>query len=64
VDSGHFKAAIARMPGLLAGAPEIIHADLAADGGPAWRNCSPPASDGIPGSGNVTSNPGKDVDHD
>ena len=32
VDSGHFKAAIARMPGLLAGPPEIIHADLAADG--------------------------------
>jgi len=32
VDSGHFKAAIARMPGLLAGAPEIIHADLPVDG--------------------------------
>jgi len=32
VASGHFKAAIARMPGLLAGPPEIIHADIAATG--------------------------------
>ena len=32
VNSGHFKAAIARMPELLAGAPEIVHADLPADG--------------------------------
>jgi quinol monooxygenase YgiN len=32
VSSGHFKTAIAQMPGLLAGAPEIIHADVAADG--------------------------------
>jgi quinol monooxygenase YgiN len=32
VDSDHFKAAIARMPGLLAGAPEIVHADIPADG--------------------------------
>ena len=32
VASGHFKAAIAQMPGLLAGPPEIIHADIAGDG--------------------------------
>ena len=32
VDSGHFKSAIARMPGLLAEPPEIIHADLLVDG--------------------------------
>jgi quinol monooxygenase YgiN len=32
VNSGHFKAAIARIPGLLAGAPEIVHADLPVDG--------------------------------
>lgn len=32
VSSGHFKAAIARMPGFLAGAPEIIRADVDADG--------------------------------
>jgi quinol monooxygenase YgiN len=32
VASGHFKAAIARLPGLLAAPPEIIHADIAADG--------------------------------
>jgi quinol monooxygenase YgiN len=32
VSSAHFKAAIARLPGLLAGAPEIVHADLPADG--------------------------------
>ena len=32
VNSGHFKAAIARMPGLLAAAPEIVHADLPVEG--------------------------------
>lgn len=32
VASGHFKPAIAQMPGLLAGPPEIIYADIAADG--------------------------------
>jgi len=32
VTSGHFKAAIARLPGLLAESPEIIHADITADG--------------------------------
>jgi len=32
VGSEHFKTAIARMPGLLAGAPEIVYADLPADG--------------------------------
>ena len=32
VDSGHFKAAIARLPGLLAAPPEIVHADLPVDG--------------------------------
>lgn len=32
VNSGHFKAAIARLPDLLAAPPEIIHADIAADG--------------------------------
>jgi len=32
VASSHFKEAIARMPGLLASPPEIIHADVAADG--------------------------------
>jgi quinol monooxygenase YgiN len=37
VDSDHFKAAIARMPGLLAGAPEIVHADIPADG---WSRMS------------------------
>lgn len=31
VNSSHFQAAIARLPDLLA-APEIIHADIAADG--------------------------------
>jgi quinol monooxygenase YgiN len=32
VTSSHFKAAIARLPDLLAAPPEIIHADIAADG--------------------------------
>jgi quinol monooxygenase YgiN len=32
VGSDHFKAAIARMPGLQAGPPEIVHADLPVDG--------------------------------
>jgi len=32
VDSDHFKAAIARMPALLAAPPEIVHADLPVDG--------------------------------
>jgi quinol monooxygenase YgiN len=32
VASGHFKTAVAQMPGLLAEPPEIIHADIAADG--------------------------------
>jgi len=32
VTSSHFKAALARLPGLLAGPPEIINADVAADG--------------------------------
>lgn len=32
VASAHFKTAIARMPGLLAEPPEIINADIAADG--------------------------------
>ena len=32
VNSGHFKAAIARMPDLLAGPPQIVHADLPASG--------------------------------
>jgi len=32
VASGHFKAAIAQLPGLLAAPPEIIHADIVADG--------------------------------
>lgn len=32
VSSGHFQAAIARLPDLLAAPPEIIHADIAADG--------------------------------
>jgi quinol monooxygenase YgiN len=32
VDSAHFKTAIARMPGLLAGPPEIVHADLPVEG--------------------------------
>jgi quinol monooxygenase YgiN len=32
VGSAHFKAAIARMPELLAGEPEIVHADLPVDG--------------------------------
>lgn len=32
VSSGHFKAAIARLPDFLAAPPEIIHADIAADG--------------------------------
>lgn len=42
VDSGHFKAAIARMPGLLAGQPEIIHADLAAEGWSRMAELQPP----------------------
>ena len=32
VASSHFKAAIARLPDLLAAPPEIIHADIAGDG--------------------------------
>jgi quinol monooxygenase YgiN len=32
VNSSHFAAAIARLPDLLAAPPEIIHADIAADG--------------------------------
>jgi quinol monooxygenase YgiN len=32
LNSDHFKAAIARMPGPLAGPPEIVHADLPVDG--------------------------------
>jgi quinol monooxygenase YgiN len=32
VASDHFKAAIGRMPELLAGPPEIVHADLPVDG--------------------------------
>jgi quinol monooxygenase YgiN len=32
VNSDHFKAAISRMPGLLARPPEIVHADLPVDG--------------------------------
>jgi quinol monooxygenase YgiN len=32
VSSGHFKTAIAQMAGLLAEPPEIIHADVPADG--------------------------------
>ena len=32
VSSSHFKTAIARMPGLLAEPPEIVHADVPADG--------------------------------
>jgi quinol monooxygenase YgiN len=32
VSSGHFKTAIAQMPGLLAEPPEIVHADVPADG--------------------------------
>jgi quinol monooxygenase YgiN len=32
VNSSHFKAAIARLPDLFAAPPEIIHADIAADG--------------------------------
>ena len=32
VSSDHFKAAIARLPGLVAGPPEIVHADLPVDG--------------------------------
>jgi hypothetical protein len=32
VASGHVKAAMARLPGLLAGSPQIVHADAPADG--------------------------------
>jgi quinol monooxygenase YgiN len=32
VNSGHFKTAIAQMPGLLAESPEIVHANVPADG--------------------------------
>ena len=42
VDSGHFKTAVARMPGLLAGAPEIIHAGLTADGWSRMAELQPP----------------------
>ena len=31
INSEHLKAAIARMPGLLAATPEIVHAELPAD---------------------------------
>ncbi len=44
VSSGHFKAAIAQMPGLLAEPPEIIHADVPAGG---WSRMAelPPAGE-------------------
>ncbi len=32
IDTEHFKAAIAMMPGLLSGPPEIVHADIPASG--------------------------------
>lgn len=32
IETDHFKMAIARMPGLLAGPPEIIHADIPGSG--------------------------------
>jgi quinol monooxygenase YgiN len=39
VHSSHFKTAIARLPDLLAAPPEIIHADIAADG---WSRMAEP----------------------
>jgi quinol monooxygenase YgiN len=41
VASSHFKAAIAQLPGLLAGPPEIIHADIPADGWSAMAELQP-----------------------
>ena len=46
VDSGHFKAAIARLPDLLAAPPEIIHADIAADGWSRMAELQPAAGEG------------------
>ncbi len=44
VDSSHFKAAIARMPELLAAPPEIIHANLPAGGWSHMAELQPAAS--------------------
>jgi len=43
VASSHFKTAIAQLPGLLAGPPEIIHADVPADGWSAMAELQPSA---------------------
>src|SRR5579862_2964907 len=44
VDSDHFRAAIACMPGLLAAPPVIIHADLPVDGWSAMAELQPASS--------------------
>jgi quinol monooxygenase YgiN len=43
VSSSHFKTAIAQLPGLLAEPPEIIHADVPADG---WSRMAELRADG------------------
>jgi len=43
VTSSHFKEAIARLPELLAGLPEIIHAEIPADGRSAMAELQPAA---------------------
>jgi len=48
VDSGHFKAAIAQMPGLLAEPPEIIYADLPVGGWSAMAELQPARTLGLP----------------
>ncbi len=46
VSSSHFKAAIARLPDFLAAPPEIIHADIAADGWSRMAELQPAAGEG------------------
>jgi quinol monooxygenase YgiN len=46
VSSSHFKAAIARLPDFLAAAPQIIHADIAADGWSRMAELKPAAGEG------------------
>jgi quinol monooxygenase YgiN len=43
VASSHFKTALARLPGLLAGPPQIIHADIPAEGWSAMAELQPGA---------------------
>ena len=46
VASEHFKQAIARMPDLLAGSPQIVHVELPGEGWSRMREIAPDAPDG------------------